>query len=237
MEQGVPALSHGDEIQRRHRKIHIPTVNPAVPEFPIVQILHFVDPALHLLAAGHGLGGHGFYRQIHQPLVVFYDQLTRVFKPFVCHGEIVVVLDLLPVNDEREVIAAVLEVVADIPAVKVPVPGEDLLEAHPSLLLGKAIHKFIRKAGRQRPQGIFFDLRGRDILVLHILLQDFPLVQQLLGRSFPGSGQHRLSPLYTLHQRQLVQAVQDMCQGGFRLIQISGGVGHRPLFRFRFQKI
>lgn len=36
VEQSVPALSHGDEIQRRHREIHIPTVNPAVPEFPIV---------------------------------------------------------------------------------------------------------------------------------------------------------------------------------------------------------
>ena len=27
VEQGVPALSHGDEIQRRHREIHIPTVD------------------------------------------------------------------------------------------------------------------------------------------------------------------------------------------------------------------
>lgn len=36
VEQSVPALSHGDKIQRRHREIHIPTVNPAVPEFPIV---------------------------------------------------------------------------------------------------------------------------------------------------------------------------------------------------------
>ena len=62
VEQGVPALSHGNEVQCRHRKIHIPPVDSAVPELAVVQILHFVDPALHLLAAGHGLGGHGSHR-------------------------------------------------------------------------------------------------------------------------------------------------------------------------------
>ena len=86
------------------------------------------------------------------------------------------VLDLLPVNDEREVIAAVLEVIADFAAVEVTVPGKNLLETHPSLLLGKARHKLIGKARRQRPQGVLFYLRGRDVLVLHILLQDFPLM-------------------------------------------------------------
>ena len=147
------------------------------------------------------------------------------------------VLDLLPVNDEREVIAAVLEVIADFAAVEVTVPGKNLLETHPALLFGKARHKLIGKARRQRPQGILFYLRGRDVLILHILLQNFPLMQQLLRGSFPRSGQHRLSALHTLHQCQLVQAVKDMRQGGFRLIQISGGVGHRPLFRLRLQKI
>ena len=73
VEQGIPALSHGDEIQRRHREIHIPTVNPAVPELAVVQVLHFVDPALHLFAAGHGFGGHRFHRQIDQSLVILHD--------------------------------------------------------------------------------------------------------------------------------------------------------------------
>ena len=235
VEQGVPALSHGDEIQRRHREIHIPTVNPAVPELAVVQVLHFVDPALHLLAAGHGLGGHGSHRQIHQPFVILDNQLTGIFKPTVRHGKVVMVFDLLPVNDKREVIAAVLEVVADIPAMKIPVPGKDLLETHPPLLFSEALHKLIRESGRQRPQGVLFDLHRRDVLILHILLQDFHLVAAFLRQLFPGYGQDGFPIFLPFHYILFFQSIQRTGDRPFGGSKDSGRIRHRALFRLRFQ--
>ena len=80
VKQGIPALSHSDKVQRRHRKIYIPSVDPAVSEFAVIQVLHFVNSAFHLLAAGHGLGGHRFHRQIHQPFVILFTISSQGFS-------------------------------------------------------------------------------------------------------------------------------------------------------------
>ena len=51
VKESVPAFAHSDEIQCRDGKVHIPSVNPSVPELAVVQVLHLVDTAFHLFTA------------------------------------------------------------------------------------------------------------------------------------------------------------------------------------------